>query len=78
AQKHFPDEPNIHNDLLCGSQDIISVEPIHRTIAICERIKENQDALELFENNEKEEVWEGLVAGKFPEVKTLIQEYITQ
>ena len=78
AQKYFPDQPNIHNDLLCGSQDIISVEPIHRTIAICEKIKANKDALELFENNEKAEVWKELAEGKFPEVKTLIQEYITQ
>lgn len=30
--------PNLHNDLLCGSNDIISVQPVHRSIAIAARI----------------------------------------
>lgn len=30
--------PNLHNDLLCGSNDIISVQPVHRSIAIAAHI----------------------------------------
>src|SRR5690606_9910638 len=28
------EHPNIHNDLLCGSADIISTQPIHRSVEI--------------------------------------------
>ena len=39
---------NIQNDLLCGSKDIISVEPIHRSIALATEIGKHQELKELF------------------------------
>tara|TARA_B110000967_G_scaffold209944_1_gene268820 strand:+ start:809 stop:3370 length:2562 start_codon:yes stop_codon:yes gene_type:complete len=76
TQKHLPKNPTIHNDLLCGSQDIISVEPIHRTIEICELISKNEECKLLFQNNNKKEIWEELKNEKFPEVLKRIEDYI--
>lgn len=53
----FPSEPNLHNDLLCGSQDIISVEPIHRSIAIANLIRQNPEALQLFQSAIPANIW---------------------
>jgi len=43
-----PEEINIHNDLLCGSRDIISVEPIRRTMAIAKLIISREQSRKLF------------------------------
>lgn len=72
----FPDEPNLHNDLLCGSQDIISVEPIHRSMEIAELVIENESAKKLFTDQSPDQIWEILKSGTFPEVKKSIDEYI--
>jgi len=74
--KLCPDEPNIHNDLLCGSQDIISVEPIHRSMSISRNISTNSDSKALFLNHSPEEIWKALSNGQFPEIKAEIDEYI--
>ncbi len=39
---------NLHNDLLCGSRDIISVEPVHRSIEIAADIADNPRLKDLF------------------------------
>lgn len=39
---------NLHNDLLCGSRDIISVEPVHRSIDIAADIAGNPRLKALF------------------------------
>ena len=39
---------NLHNDLLCGSEDIISVEPMHRCLKIAQLIKADVKSHELF------------------------------
>ena len=45
--------PNIHNDLLCGSSDIISTQPIHRCVALATLISADRELKELFlEENE--------------------------
>lgn len=76
TSKLCPDEPNIHNDLLCGSQDIISVEPIHRSMEISRLVIGNPEYKALFDNNSAELIWTELSNGKCPEVKALIDEYI--
>lgn len=68
--------PNLHNDLLCNSQDIISTEPIHQSIAIAQRIKGDADAQTLFMQSEPSEIWRQLEAGKYPEIKAKIDRYI--
>ncbi len=72
----FPTDPNIHNDLLCGSQDIISVEPIHRSIAIAQLVENDTACKTLFETNSPEEIWTSLCAGDFADVKQSIDAYL--
>jgi phosphohistidine swiveling domain-containing protein len=74
--KYCPDQPNIHNDLLCGSQDIISVEPIHRSMALSKMILSSKECTLLFKENSPQEIWKRLEAGKFPEIKSTFDEYI--
>jgi len=49
--------PNIHNDLLCGSSDIISTQPIHRTIEIATYILQNPFLKALFLSKNEQEIW---------------------
>jgi len=74
--KHFPEQPNIHNDLLCGAKDIISVEPVHRSLELATQIAANEKSKALFLESKPEIIWNELNAGAFPEVKKLIDEYI--
>ncbi len=76
TQKICPEEPNIHNDLLCGSQDIISVEPIHKSIELASLISANSESKLLFENQTPKEIWEVLEEGRYPEIKQKIDAYI--
>lgn len=76
TSKICPEEPNIHNDLLCGSQDIISVEPIHRSMSISRNISRDIKCKELFTENAPKEIWEALTNGQFPEIKKEIDMYI--
>ena len=56
-QYKISDNPNIHNDLLCGSSDIISTQPIHRSIELATMITENEHLKMLFLNkNELETI----------------------
>ncbi|MGV3632573.1 MAG: PEP/pyruvate-binding domain-containing protein [Bacteroidota bacterium] len=54
------ENPNIHNDLLCGSADIISTQPIHRSIRLATHISEEPELKQLFLQKSPEEVWENL------------------
>jgi pyruvate,water dikinase len=76
ARKYCPDEPNIHNDLLCGSQDIISVEPIHRSIEISILVAKKEASKQMFIENTPIEIWRKLSDGAFPEIKIMLDEYI--
>jgi phosphoenolpyruvate synthase/pyruvate phosphate dikinase len=76
AKQYCPNEPNIHNDLLCGSQDIISVEPIHRSIELSILVSKNSDSKKMFLENTPLEIWNRLTDGAFPEVKKGITDYI--
>lgn len=77
AMKICPNQPNIHNDLLCGSQDIISVEPIHRSLEISTLIQEDSKLKSLFINSSPTEIWSTLNLGKHQNVKVLIDDYIS-
>ena len=57
---------NLQNDLLCGSQDIISVEPIHRTIALASQVSENDELKNLFNSNQASDIWLTLLEGEYP------------
>jgi phosphohistidine swiveling domain-containing protein len=80
TQKYLKSEnPNIHNDLLCGSADIISTQPIHRSIAIATFINQNED-LKIFFNDTPELVWLNLQSeesdSKIIELRKQIDDYI--
>ena len=72
------DYQNIHNDLLCGSQDILSVEPIHRTLAIVALIEESKPLLTLFKEESSEHIWDRLMhsSNEYPELLKGIQAYL--
>jgi rifampicin phosphotransferase len=69
--------PNIHNDLLCGSSDIISTQPIHRTIAITSIILENDIFKALFLNSDEHKIWFDLNNDKqFLSIKNSVDKYL--
>lgn len=76
CEKYFPNNPNIHNDLLCGSRDIISVQPVHRSLAIVDRINEDERAAQFFSSNTAPGIWKALQNGNFPKIKKVIDAYI--
>jgi phosphoenolpyruvate synthase/pyruvate phosphate dikinase len=49
--------PNIHNDLLCGSNDIISIQPIHRSIALSEQILADEKLKQIFLHENEQQIW---------------------
>jgi phosphohistidine swiveling domain-containing protein len=77
CEQYFPNHPNLHNDLLCGSQDIISVQPVHRSLAIVDLIKKDSNILVFFKSHTVSEIWNALQKGEFPEIKVKIDEYIS-
>jgi rifampicin phosphotransferase len=48
----------IHNDLLIGSNDIVSRDPADRCIAISKSIKENNEYYHLFTNESPQIIWQ--------------------
>lgn len=68
--------PNIHNDLLCGSEDIISTEPIKESLAISGRIMMNEQLKSLFLNASSAEISVALNSSEFREIDELIKKYI--
>lgn len=78
CKKSCPNEPNLHNDLLCGSQDIISTEPIHLCMEISHAIAGHASQKELFENADEQTIWNALNAPEHAELKAQIDHYISK
>lgn len=69
--------PNIHNDLLCGSKDIISTQPVYRCMALAEIICADENIKTLFNKNPENIVWEKLkTKQEFTAIKKEIDKYI--
>jgi len=71
--------PNIHNDLLCGSSDIISTQPIHRSIELATSISAQKELATLFKNEDETTIWHTLNTSEkanFNELKQEIDRYI--
>src|SRR6218665_1649314 len=66
--------PNIHNDLLCGSADIISTQPIHRTIALASEISQSSLWKEKFLNSSSELLWKELKRTESKEAQRIFSE----
>ncbi|MCG8702169.1 MAG: PEP-utilizing enzyme [Bacteroidales bacterium] len=76
CEKLFPGKPSLHNDLLCGSHDIISTEPVHRALELAELVSADKNAKQLFSTQSAEEVWAELNSGAFSRVKQCFDSYI--
>jgi phosphohistidine swiveling domain-containing protein len=72
----FSDNPNLHNDLLCGSKDIISVEPIHRTFDLATIASENEALRELICNTSSSEILKRFRKGEYQEFYAKFKAYI--
>ena len=69
--------PNIHNDLLCGSSDIISTQPIHRSIALAALISKDPILKEFFISENENVIWNIILSDKkYAAIKQEIDRYI--
>jgi pyruvate,water dikinase len=72
--------PNIHNDLLCGSSDIISIQPVHRSIALATAISADEELKNIFASENEKNIWVILAENKkekFVALKKEIDRYIS-
>jgi rifampicin phosphotransferase len=79
VQYGLDSNPNIHNDLLCGSSDIISTQPIHRTISIAAMVAGNSFLTNVFSSSEPKKIWKIIQDSNDAEVlkiKSEIERYI--
>lgn len=80
CEQYFGEQnPNIHNDLLCGSSDIISVEPVHRSIRLATQIAAFADLKSLFISENEQNILSELSLNTSPEfvkIKKEIDQYI--
>jgi pyruvate,water dikinase len=60
AKLQIKHNPNLHNDLLCGSSDIISTEPIRLSLKLSTQIAAHNDSRSLFLENNAAEIWQKL------------------
>jgi pyruvate,water dikinase len=68
--------PGIGNDLLCGAKDIISTEPVKRSLAIATAIAGDAEAKKMFLEKSEQEILAAFREGKFPGIKKQVDEYI--
>lgn len=70
------DSPNIHNDLLCGSSDIVSTEPITRLLDLATIIQSDENSLTAFQTQSPEILWKGIQSKEFPFLSQPISDYL--
>jgi rifampicin phosphotransferase len=73
-----PEYPNLHNDILCGSSDIISVEPLYFSFRIVELIKKNETAVTLFKTKEASTILATLNEVQFSEISSQVKAYLAK
>lgn len=76
CERLLGNQSNIHNDLLCGSQDIISVEPLHESLRISEKIYNTPLLKRLFEENSPKRILDLLEEEKYAKIKEEIFTYV--
>jgi pyruvate,water dikinase len=67
---------NLHNDLLCGSKDIISTEPVHRLLEISTTIINTADCKKLFLEQDANTILLEFKKNKHQAISKLIYDYI--
>ena len=75
CKKYFPDDPNLHNELLAGSNDIISTAPFERLLTIVNCIRQDAYLSKVFEQDNPSNIQKEIIGTK---VEVLIEEYIEQ
>ena len=80
-EKHkLGSNPNLQNDLMVGNSDIISTQPVKRSIAIATLVNELEVLRKLFTDKTPEEIWTSLqeenVNESFKQVNELLEKYI--
>jgi rifampicin phosphotransferase len=74
--KYAPDFPNLSNQLIASSKDIITTEPLRLLPALASKIAANEKLREIFIEKNNEEIWQYLQLSAFTKERKLIQEYI--
>lgn len=79
-QNKLGENPNLHNDLMCGNSDIISVEPVHRSLKIATIVANDEKLKQLFINEDATTIWkafqeEGFHPELFKEVERYIEDF---
>lgn len=72
----FAADENLHNDLISGSKDIITTQPIELTLKIAALILKNKEATKLFKENEPHFIALALTGNDFSEINDAINNYI--
>jgi phosphoenolpyruvate synthase/pyruvate phosphate dikinase len=79
CERYNGKNPNIHNDLLCGSNDIISIQPIHRSIVLSAQIIADEKLKRIFLHENEQRIWHLLLHNTdecVQELKSEIDRYI--
>lgn len=78
CQKWIPKSGvNLHNDLLCGENEIESVQPISALLTITAQVKENHAFQLLFEDANDDRVWSKIhTEPQYKSLKTALQNYL--
>ena len=74
CEKIAPDYPNLHNDLLAGSRDIVSTEPVRRIFDLTAAVLDTPGAAAFFKENTPEIIWQN--RSKWPSIEALIDRYL--
>lgn len=67
---------NLHNELLSGSDDVISTEPVERIVDIVKAIQENEEWKYAFKNEEPYALWLKVLLGDKDNVQDKVLDYI--
>jgi phosphohistidine swiveling domain-containing protein len=74
SEKLDPAHPNLHNDLLAGSRDIVSTEPVRRILEITALVLDREDAATFFKENTPETLLKNVE--RWPEIQAKIEAYL--
>ncbi len=74
--KYAPELPNLHNQLIASSKDIITTEPLRLLPALAKKLASNAILKELFLTGKPDTIWQQLQLASYQEEKVLIQDYI--
>jgi pyruvate,water dikinase len=76
CESDFQEQPNLHNDLLCGSQDIISTQPMTESLSIVEEIRKDNIWNKRFNSASSEELLAFIEDHESEEIPQLIKVYL--